>query len=160
MDTLLAESTTKRGGAVTTAARNATGATSREVANSGCLASVWIKNTDKDTQTRFTACQGRNTNQHMKNTKNGLTTTKATLQPYSQKELKEIAENVARYRRESLREYTYTNDEGDAVVATVKMSRTQGLRLELMQRDLHRHGTHNEEAADGFTYKVLGTTIC
>jgi hypothetical protein len=40
MDTLLAEGTTKRGGAVITAARNATGATSREVANSGYLASI------------------------------------------------------------------------------------------------------------------------
>jgi hypothetical protein len=40
MDTLLAEGTTRRGGAVTTAARNATGVTLREAANSGCLASV------------------------------------------------------------------------------------------------------------------------
>jgi hypothetical protein len=37
MDTSSAESTTKQGGAVITVARNATGATSREVANSGFL---------------------------------------------------------------------------------------------------------------------------
>jgi len=40
MDTLLAEGITKRGGEVTSAAPNAMGATLREAANSGCLASV------------------------------------------------------------------------------------------------------------------------
>ena len=93
-------------------------------------------------------------------TKSGLNTTKATLQPYSQKELKEIAENLAQYQRESLREYTYTNDEGDAVVATVEMSKMQASRIQLIRDDLKRHGTRNEETANGFTYKVLGTTIC
>lgn len=37
MDTSSAENTTRRGGAVTTVALNATGATLREVANSGYL---------------------------------------------------------------------------------------------------------------------------
>jgi peptidyl-tRNA hydrolase len=74
--------------------------------------------------------------------------------------LKEIAENLAQYQRESLREYTYTNDEGDAVVATVEMSKMQASRIQLIRDDLKRHGTHHQEAADGFTYKVIGETIC
>jgi hypothetical protein len=85
---------------------------------------------------------------------------KATLQPYSQKELKEIAENVARYRRESLREYTYTDEHNQPRVAYGTFTQSCTDRLFLMQRDLLRHGTHNKEAADGFTYKVIGETIC
>ena len=96
----------------------------------------------------------------MKNTKNGLIIMKATLQPYSQKELKEIAENLAQYQRESLREYTYTNDAGNSVVATVKMSKMQSARIQLIRDDLKRHGTRNEETSSRFTYKVIGTTIC
>jgi len=96
----------------------------------------------------------------MKNTKSGLTTTKATLQPYSPAELREIAENIQQYLRESLREYTYTDEHNQPRVAYGSLTGTCRERLYLMQKDLLRHGTHNEETTDGFTYKVLGTTFC
>ena len=96
----------------------------------------------------------------MKNTKSGLTTTKATLQPYSPAELREISDNIQQYLRESLREYTYTDEHNQPQVAYGSLTHTCRQRLYLMQKDLLRHGTHNQEAAAGFTYKVIGETIC
>ena len=90
-------------------------------------------------------------------------TTKATLQPYSPEELREIAENVRKYREESVRHYAYTNEKGQCIIYESHMGTgvtTRNEQLYLIEKDLYRLGTHQPKESSSFTLKVIGTTIC
>lgn len=89
-------------------------------------------------------------------------TTKATLQPYSPDELREIAENVRQYRLKSLRHYAYTNDKGQCIIyeKTMISGSYHHERLHQITLDLYRRGVHQPQESSSFTLKVLGTTLC
>lgn len=86
--------------------------------------------------------------------------TKGTLQPYSQEELNEIAENVRQYQRERYKDYAYTNEADQLVMHKTFMRSVDRERLFLIQRDVLTHGTYKQEEEKEFTLKVIGTTIC
>jgi len=92
--------------------------------------------------------------------KHTSSTTKATLQPYSPDELREIAENVRRYQIASVRDYAYTNEQGQCIVNRPTLGRTARHRLWLMQKDLYERGAHQPQAEASFTLKTIGTTFC
>ena len=87
-------------------------------------------------------------------------TTKATLQLYSQDELKEIAQNVLEYQRKHCRDYTYTNERGQVITTETKMTPLREAQLMLIAKDLYRRGTHQQETEAQPTLKVIGQTIC
>ena len=87
-------------------------------------------------------------------------TTKATLQPYSQDELNEIAANVLEYQRKHCRDYTYTNERGQVITTETKMTPLREAQLMLIAKDLYRRGTHQQETEAQLTLKVIGETIC
>ena len=87
-------------------------------------------------------------------------TTKATLQPYSQDELNEIAANVLEYQRKHCRDYTYTNERGQIVTTQTKMTPLREAQLLLIAKDLFRRGTHQQEPEAQPTLQVIGQTIC
>lgn len=95
----------------------------------------------------------------MKHTSN---TTKATLQPYSQEELREIAENVRQYRIAHVRDYAYTNERGEVVMyqKLLQSGKVHDERLHQMTLDLYRRGAHQPQESSSFTLKVIGTTLC
>ena len=90
-------------------------------------------------------------------------TTTATLQPYSQEELREIAENVRKYRIASVRHYAYTNEKGQCIVYQASMGTGTSTRKEQLwniEKDLLIRGAHKPKAEAGFALKVIGTTLC
>ena len=93
----------------------------------------------------------------MKHTSN---TTKATLQPYSPDELREIAENVREYQIASRKDYAYTNERGQCVVVSPMTDMNDRHRLWLIQKDLYERGAHQPQAEASFTLKTIGTTFC
>ena len=94
------------------------------------------------------------------NMKITLNTTKATLQPYLQSELNEIAANVLEYQRKHCRDYTYTNERGQVLTSHTLMTPVREAQLLLIAKDLYRRGTHQQEPEAQFTLKVIGQTIC
>lgn len=95
----------------------------------------------------------------MKHTSN---TMKATLQPYSPEELREIAENVRQYRIAHVRDYAYTNERGQVLMFQKLMAsgNIHDERLHQITLDLYRRGAHKQKESSSFTYKVIGTTLC
>ena len=96
----------------------------------------------------------------MKHTSN---TTKATLQPYSPDELREIAENVRQYRLASVRHYAYTNEKDQVIMYEAHMGSGTTMRNEQLyqiEKDLYRRGAHQPKESSTFTLKVIGTTLC
>jgi len=90
-------------------------------------------------------------------------TTKATLQPYSQEELREIAENVRQYRVKSVRHYAYTNDKGQCIMYEAHMGTGTTVRKEQLheiEKDLYIRGAHQPKESSTYTLKVIGTTLC
>ena len=90
-------------------------------------------------------------------------TTKATLQPYSPEELREIAENVRQYRLKSVRHYAYTNEKGQVIMYESHMGSGTSMRNEQLfqiTKDLYRRGAHQPKESSTFTLKVIGTTLC
>ena len=96
-------------------------------------------------------------NNNMKITSN---TTKATLQPYLQSELKEIAQNVLEYQRKQYKDYAYTNEKGQLVMHQVYMRSSDRERCFLIQRDLLTYGAREQDTEKEYTLKVIGQTIC
>lgn len=144
----------------TTVARNAMPAISDATASNGCLASTWMNTTARDTLRRCTACHSKPMNPQKNNMKITSNTTKATLQPYSQDELNEIAANVLEYQRKHCRDYTYTNERGQIVTTQTKMTPLREAQLLLIAKDLFRRGTHQQEPEAQPTLQVIGQTIC
>jgi len=90
-------------------------------------------------------------------------TTKATLQPYLQEELREIAENVRQYRLGFVRHYAYTNEKDQVIMYEAHMgsgTSMRGEQLYQIEKDLYRRGIHQPQESSSFTLKVIGTTIC
>lgn len=98
----------------------------------------------------------------MKTTKCILNTTKHTLQPFSQKELQEIAENVRKYRLESKRDYAYVNERGQVTMyqGYIASGTMHDERLYHITKDLYRRGAHKQNKDAALVCKVIGTTIC
>lgn len=96
-------------------------------------------------------------NNNMKITSN---TTKATLQPYSQDELKEIAENVLEYQRKRFKDYAYTNERGQVWMQTAPLWSHDRNRLYLIAKDLYERGACKQDTEKEYTLKVIGQTIC
>lgn len=144
----------------TIAARNVMDATSDVTASNGCLGGVWINTTAMDTVKSCTDCHNAHTNLQNNNMKITSSSTKATLQPYSQDELNEIAENVRQYQRERYKDYAYTNEADQLVMHKTFMRSVDRERLFLIQRDVLTHGAYKQEEEKEFTLKVIGTTIC
>ena len=141
-------------------ARNAMPATSDVTVNNGCLASTWMNTTARDIAKRCTACHLEPMNPQKNNMKITSNTTKATLQPYSQSELNEIAANVLAYQRKHCRDYTYTNERGQVLTTQTRMTPLREAQLLLIAKDLYRRGTHQQETETQPTLKVIGQTIC
>jgi hypothetical protein len=119
--------------------------------------------TARDTPTNCFGSQTNHLNLPLNNMKITSNTTKATLQPYSPDELREIAENVRQYRLESLRHYAYTNEKGQVIIYESHMGSGTSMRDEQLwqiEKDLYKLGTHQPKESSSFTLKVLGTTIC
>ena len=119
--------------------------------------------TARDTLTDCSAYHRSHTNPQLNNMKLTSNTTKATLQPYSQEELKEIAENVRQYRLGSVRHYAYTNEKGQVIIYESPMCSGTSMRDEQLfeiTKDLYRRGAHKPQESSTFTLKVIGTTIC
>ena len=87
-------------------------------------------------------------------------TTKATLQPYSQDELNEIAQNVLEYQKKRFKDYAYTNDRGQLQMHSKQMWSTDRNRLYLIAKDLYERGACKQDTKKEFTLKVIGQTIC
>ena len=85
------------------------------------------------------------------------------MQPYSPEELNEIAENVRKYRVESVRHYAYTNEKGQCIMYQSHMGTGTTRRREQLyqiEKDLYIRGTHKPKESSSFTLKVIGTTLC
>ena len=95
----------------------------------------------------------------MTNSKNGSSITKQKLQPYSQKELRQIAASIEEYRKTLRVEYTWTDQDGKVHVAETGMSGTQNERLHNMQKDIYR-GSYTSNASRRASLKVIGETVC
>jgi hypothetical protein len=93
----------------------------------------------------------------MKHTSN---TTKATLQPYSPSELREIAENIREYQIASVRDYAYINERGACVMIRGEQREIHKAQLWNIQKDLYERGAHKPQAEAQFTLKTIGTTFC
>ena len=128
--------------------------------NNGYLASTWMNTTARDTLRRCTACHLKPMNPQKNNMKITSNTTKATLQPYSQDELKEIAQNVLEYQRKHFKDYAYTNDKGQVVMHNVYMRSNDRERCFMIQRDLLTYGAREQNTKKEYTLKVIGQTIC
>ena len=139
---------------------NAMPATSGATASNGCLVSAWMNTTAMDTVKGCSDCQNAHTNLQNSNMKITSNTTKATLQPYSQDELREIAENVRQYQRERYKDYAYTNESGQLTMHQTFMRSVDRERLFLIQRDVLTHGSREQDTEKEFTLKVIGTTFC
>ena len=139
---------------------NAMPVTSDVMANNGYLVSTWMNTTARDTARRCTACHKEPMNLQNNNMKITSNTTRATLQPYSQDELNEIAANVLEYQRKHCRDYTYTNDRGQVSTTQTHMTPLREAQLLLIAKDLYRRGTHQQEPETQLTLKVIGQTIC
>ena len=144
----------------TTVARNVMPAISNVMANNGCLASIWMNTTARDIAKHCTACHLKPMNPQKNNMKITSNTTKATLQPYLQDELNEIAANVLEYQRKHCRDYTYTNGRGQLLTTQTRMTPLREAQLLLIAKDLYRRGTHQQEPEAQPTLKVIGQTIC
>jgi hypothetical protein len=144
----------------TIAVHNAMPATSGATASNGCLVSDWMNITAMDTVRGCTDCHDAHTNLQNSNMKITSNSTKATLQPYSQDELREIAENVRQYQRERYKDYAYTNESGQLTMHKTFMREVDRERLFLIQRDVLTHGSREQETTKEFTLKVIGTTFC
>ena len=96
-------------------------------------------------------------NNNMKITSN---TTKATLQPYLQDELNEIAANVLEYQTKRFKDYAYTNNKGQLQMHSKQMWSTDRNRLYLIAKDLYERGACKQEPKAQLTLKVIGQTIC
>ena len=144
----------------TIAARNATDATSDVTASNGCLGGDWINTTAMDTVRSCTDCHNGHTNPLSSNMKITLNTTKGTLQPYSQDELKEIAENVLEYQKKQYKDYAYLNEKGQLTMHEQVMWSTDKNRLYEIAKDLYRRGAHQPKEEIQFISQVIGTTIC
>ena len=107
-----------------------------------------------------TDCHNAHTNPQNSNMKITSNTTKGTLQPYSQDELREIAENVRQYQRERYKDYAYTNESGQLTMHKTFMREVDRERLFLIQRDVLTHGSREQDTEKEFTLKVIGTTFC
>lgn len=107
-----------------------------------------------------TDCHNRNTNLQSSNMKITLNTTKGTLQPYSQDELKEIAENVLEYQKKQYKDYAYLNEKGQLIMHEQVMWSTDKNRLYEIAKDLYRRGAHQPKEETQFISQVIGTTIC
>ena len=159
-DTLLVVGATLLALDQTIVARNVTDATSDVTANNGCLDGDWINTTARDTVTSCTDCHNAHTNSQSSNMKITSNTTKATLQPYSQEELNEIAANVLEYQRKHCMDYTYTNERQEVITTQAVMTPLREAQLMLIAKDLYRRGEHKPKAQTEFTSQVIGTTIC
>lgn len=84
---------------------------------------------------------------------------KPKLQPYSQKELRQIAASIEAYRRTLRVEYTWTDQDGEVHVAETGMSGTQNERLHIMAKDTYI-GSYQPKAKECATFKVIGKTVC
>jgi hypothetical protein len=87
-------------------------------------------------------------------------TTPAKLQPYSQKELKEIAGNIEAYRRTLREEYAWEDHEGKIHVADRMLPMLHNEQLHIMAKELYQHGARKQERKASTTLKVIGQTIC
>jgi hypothetical protein len=144
----------------TTALPSVTPVTSHAMENSGCLVAPWTTSTARDTPKSCTDYLNENKNSQKNNMKRTSTTTKATLQPYSQSELNEIAENVAAFRRALVKEYTYTDHDGKLHVKSGGMWSYDRNRLHHLTHNLYELGAHKPHPEASFTLKVIGSTIC
>ena len=144
----------------TIAARNATDATSDVTASNGYLGGAWINTTAMDTVRSCTDCHNAHTNPQNSNMKITSSSTKGTLQPYSQDELNEIAANVLEYQRKHCMDYTYTNERQEVITTQAVMTPLREAQLMLIAKDLYRRGEHKPKAQAEITSQVIGTTIC
>lgn len=95
----------------------------------------------------------------MTDLKTGSNITRPKLQPYSQKELRQIAASIEEYRKTLRVEYTWTDQDGEVHVAETGMSGTQNERLYCMVKDIHR-GSYTSNASRRASLKVIGETVC
>ena len=86
-------------------------------------------------------------------------TTSTTCQPYSPAELKEIAENVAAFQRHSIKEYSYTDHEGEVKIKHSKMWSYDRNRLFLITKNLYELGAHQPKESSSFTLQTIGETV-
>ncbi len=160
MDTSLVVGATSHALGQTIVARSAIPVTSDVMASNGCLHGASINTTAMDTVRSCTDCHNAHTNLQNSNMKITSNTTKATLQPYSQDELNEIAANVLEYQRKHCLDYTYTNERQDVITTQAVMTPLREAQLMLIAKDLYRRGEHKPKAQAEFTSQVIGTTIC
>ena len=130
------------------------------MANSGYLANTWMNTTARDTARRCTACHKEPMNLQNNNMKITSNITKATLRPYSQDELNEIAANVLEYQKKRYKDYAYTNDAGQLWMQQAPLWSYDRDRLYVIAKDLYHRGACKQDTEKEYTLKVIGQTIC
>lgn len=89
-----------------------------------------------------------------------LNTTQPKLQPYSQKELREIAGNIEAYRRTLQEEYAWVDHEGYTHIETRMLRGVHNEQLHQIAKDLYNRGARKQKGKAGLTLQVIGQTIC
>jgi len=92
------------------------------------------------------------------NDKSNITATE--LQPYSPKELREIAGSVETYRTGYREEYAWTDHEGNVHVEERLLTTLNNERLHVIAKDLYVHGAREKDRKKGFALQVVGQTVC
>ena len=108
----------------------------------------------------FTKEQQHKNPQQMKKLKTASDTMKSALQPYSRKELQQIAASVESYRTTYREEYAWEDAEGKVNVAERMLPLTQNERLHVIAKDLYVYGARQKKPKASFVLKVIGQTIC
>ena len=93
----------------------------------------------------------------MTNSKNGLNTMKPKLQPYSQRELRQIAASIEQYRKTSQEEYTWTDADGKlhAESRMIYSGSKANEWLHVIAKDLYVQAARPRRKGE---LKVIGTT--
>lgn len=85
---------------------------------------------------------------------------KSASQPYSRRELQQIAASVESYRTTYREEYAWEDAEGKIHVAERMLPWSQNERLHVIAKDLYVYGARQKKPKTGFVLKVIGQTIC
>tara|TARA_Y100000592_G_scaffold23448_2_gene36412 strand:+ start:2591 stop:3157 length:567 start_codon:yes stop_codon:yes gene_type:complete len=160
LGTLSAANTWQRDGCLSTSNRSAKAATCKAVANNGFTAKPWQHSTALAFVKLFTRERQHKNPQQMKKLKTASDTMKSELQPYSQKELQQIAGSVESYRTTYREEYVWEDATGQIHVAERVLPWSQNERLHVIAKDLYIYGARQKKPKASFVLKVIGQTIC
>lgn len=96
----------------------------------------------------------------MSKSKNKLNIIATELQPYSPKELREIAGSIETYRTGFREEYAWTDLEGNVHVEERMLTTSRNEQLHVIAKDLYVHGARKKDRKKGLALQIVGQTFC